>query len=294
MNILQSLPEINNWETSVAEYVQEEMISLLEKGNILYFPHLAFPLTAQELPFLSPFYADPRVKNISFLPGKNKLLGVQKVTESERTLMKTLLDRYANYALRLMCALFPRYEGTLTLARTSFRPIQISGRSTSYRKDDKRLHIDAFPSAPNQGNRILRIFTNINPHGEDRVWRTGAPFEEVVQHFLPRLAKPWPGELKLVRALRITKSERTLYDHYMLQLHDYMKGDLTYQKTVAQQELRFPPGSSWIVQTDHVSHAAMSGQHVLEQTFYLPINAMQNPVHSPLRVLEKYLQKTLV
>ena len=72
-----------------------------------------------------------------------------------------------------------------------------------------------------------------------------------------------------------------------------MKADDTYQKKADQQEIRFSAGSTWIVQTDNVSHAAMQGQYVLEQTYYLPVNAMQDESKSPLRILEKILQQKL-
>jgi hypothetical protein len=178
------------------------------------------------------------------------------------------------------------------MGRTSFRPVQVSNRSSSYRKDDKRLHVDAFPSSPNQGNRILRVFCNINPSA-DRVWRLGEPFEAVAKKFAPSIPKPFPGSAAFLHFLRITKTPRTPYDHYMLQIHDRMKADENYQRSAPQQEVRFPPASTWIVQTDHVSHAAMEGQYLLEQTFYLPIHAMKNPELSPQRVLEKILKKPL-
>jgi hypothetical protein len=202
------------------------------------------------------------------------------------------LHRYSEYSQTLIRNILPAYYSHLILGRTSFRPVQISGRQSSYRKDDKRLHVDAFPSSPNQGKRILRVFCNINP-GEDRVWRVGESFENVAQRFAPAIPKPFPGSASILRLLKITKSRRTLYDHYMLNMHDRMKEDENYQRTACQQEIRFPPASSWIVQTDHVSHAAMKGQHVLEQTFYLPVHAMQNPNLSPLRVLEKILDQKL-
>jgi hypothetical protein len=72
-----------------------------------------------------------------------------------------------------------------------------------------------------------------------------------------------------------------------------MKADLAYQKNAPQTEIQFPPGATWIVYTDCVSHAAMSGQHLFEQTFYLPVNAMQNPDKSPLHVLQKLAGKNL-
>jgi hypothetical protein len=46
--------------------------------------------------------------------------------------------------------------------------------------------------------------------------------------------------------------------------------------------------------TDEVSHAATAGQYQLEQTFLLPVGAMQNPQRSPLRVLEKLKGRRLV
>jgi hypothetical protein len=73
----------------------------------------------------------------------------------------------------------------------------------------------------------------------------------------------------------------------MLKIHDRMKLDIDYQKQVKYKEISFPPGTSWIIYSDQVSHAAISGQYVLEQTFYLPTTAMVNPEEAPLRILEK-------
>lgn len=281
------------WDGHFAESVQQQAIASLENGRILFLPDLNFVLNPNEKAFLNPDYADPNSKNVSYSAVNKKLWGVRNLTDAEHIALKAMMSRFAKAATELVNNLLPRYGTQLILGRTSFRPVQISNRKTSYRKDDKRLHVDAFPSAPNQGSRILRVFTNINPNGEDRVWRVGEPFETVAERFLPQIKKPLPGSARLLRAFKITKSYRTPYDHYMLHMHDAMKADEEYQKSANQQEVRFHSGSSWIVQTDHVSHAAMAGQHVLEQTFYLPINAMQNQELSPLRILEKMLQKKL-
>ena len=56
----------------------------------------------------------------------------------------------------------------------------------------------------------------------------------------------------------------------------------------------FPAGSTWIAFTDGVSHAAMAGQYQLEQTFLLPVEAMQKPERSPLRILERIKKRALV
>jgi hypothetical protein len=80
----------------------------------------------------------------------------------------------------------------------------------------------------------------------------------------------------------------------MLQLHNAMKADDAYQGQVPQQEFHFPAGSTWIVYTDQVSHAAMAGQFTFEQTFYLSGEALAEESTSPLRTLECRLKTKLL
>ena len=284
--------DCSTWDTLFTPELQQTSTEALENGKILWLPQLPFTLLAHENRFLSPDCADHKTKNISFSQKDNSLRGTRCIGNDYEEL-KMMLQRFMRSARGLIKNIFPMYAETLQLGRTSFRPVEISGRASSYRKDDTRLHVDAFPATPNQGRRILRVFSNINPHGQSRVWRTGEPFTQVAQRFAANIKKSLPGKARLLKILRITKSYRTEYDHVMLQIHDRMKADLEYQKQAAQEEIHFHPGSSWIVQTDHVSHAAMTGQYVLEQTFYLPVNAMLNPTLSPLRTLENLTGRQL-
>lgn len=294
MEILRTIEGVS-WQENLSSARQLEITQTLEEGSVLFFPALAFQLKEEEQPLLSPHFASLRSKNISFNKITNELRGVAKNTSSEAIRQfQILLTRFADQSERFVNQLFPRYQPFLKIGRSSFRPVEVKGRVSSYRKDDSRLHVDAFPANPNQGWRILRVFCNVNPQKEARVWRLGEPFEEVVSQFLPKLKKPFPGSAAFLNLLKITKSYRTLYDHYMLQLHDNMKADEIYQRKAIQQTVHFPPQSTWVVQTDHVSHAALSGQYLLEQTFYLPTHAMLNENKSPLRVLEKFLNKELV
>jgi hypothetical protein len=80
----------------------------------------------------------------------------------------------------------------------------------------------------------------------------------------------------------------------MLNIHDTMKADDAYQREVEQMAFSFPSGSSWIACTDKVSHAAMGGQYLFEQTFYLPVHAMADPCKAPLRILEQFAGRRLV
>src|SRR4030095_15398312 len=138
-------------------------------------------------------------------------------------------------------------------------PAEIAGRASSWRKDDTRLHVDAFPASPTQGRRLLRVVSNGNPEGRARAGRIGEDFAPIAARFAGAVRMPWPASSSILRALRVTKSRRTAYDALMLQLHDRMKQDERYQRTSPQTAIDFPPGSTWVGFTDQVSHAAMAG-----------------------------------
>lgn len=293
---MQILKEIagNEWKRNYPQETRQEAIAALEQDKILLLPELIFDVLPIEQAFFSTGFANPKFKNISF-DNKTDLMRGAKCEGNQYNHLKAMLKRYAEHATGLIHHLLPAYTPAIQIGRTSFRPIEIYGRTPkSFRKDDTRLHVDAFPVNPTQGKRIMRVFTNINPHGTPRVWRVGEPFIDVVKQFLPTVKKPWYGRSRILNALGLTRSYCTEYDYIMLQLHNNMKEDLHYQKTAQQTEVRFKANTTWIVQTDSVSHAAMSGQYVLEQTFYLPVSAMLNPQFSPLRILEKLKDKTLV
>ncbi len=269
----------------------ETPLAGLEQGNVLYFPTSNFCLAATEHALLDVKLADPKRKNIC-LQAQGTLLGVQGDSETQAA-VRALLTRYQAYAKTLAARLFPAYT-RLRMGSASLRLHRVEKRLVSWRKDDSRLHVDAFPARPNYGERILRVFVNINPTGEPRVWRIGEPFEAVARHFLPRL-KPYRSLVAWgLAALRLTKTRRSAYDHLMLQLHDTMKSDLTYQGECPQQTIPFPAGSAWICFSDQTPHAAMSGQFMLEQTFFLPVDAMVQPQYSPLHTLTRLTGRALI
>jgi hypothetical protein len=202
--------------------------------------------------------------------------------------------RFSDSALTFVKSLLPAYAPRLERARSSFRPAEIAGRETTWRHDDTRLHIDSFPASPVQGRRILRLFTNVNPSGKVRAWRVGEDFQTVAGRFAGKLTLPWPGHALLLRAIHATKSLRSPYDALMLQLHDRMKEDQEFQQQTGQTAFKFPAGTTWVTFTDAVSHAAMSGQYQLEQTFLLPVDAMIDQSLSPLCILEQLTGRRLL
>ena len=281
---------LREWQVPPESAAQQTAIRTLERGDVLLLPHLAFALTAEELRFLSPAWSDARAKNISLDAG---VLKGARGAAADLDRLARMIARFAADAGDLVASLFPRYAPYVKRARTSFRPQPAVGRTLSWRKDDSRLHIDAFPSRPNQGERILRVFCNVNP-AVDRVWRIGDAFAPMAHTLLPRIRRPLPGASALLAWLHVTKGVRSEYDHLMLGLHDRAKADLDYQKNCPQQTVHFPPGSTWLCFTDQVMHAALSGQHMLEQTIHLPVTALYDPESSPLAILQRICGRRLL
>ncbi len=285
--------EATQWDGPFSQTQQNDAIAALENGNVVYLPRLNFIFAPEEQKFLAPVWSNGTAKNISYDHRTGRIQGVEgKVTEQRE--LATLLRRYSDQTRTLLHALFPHYKSALLQMRTSFRPVEIKGRASKITRDDTRLHPDQFPARPVGGWRIIRVFCNVNPDGRGRQWRLGEPLADFAGKFASRLRAPVPGSRQLMYWLRITRSPRTVYDHYMKQLHDLGKMDDHYQKTAPQSPFCFPAHCTWLCFTDQLLHAVDAGQYLLEQTYLLPVEAMHNPEKSPLRVLEGMLGQTLV
>jgi len=270
-----------------------EVEDIVESGHVLAFPRLAFALADSERRFLDPRWADPAAKNVSLRWPAGELRGAAGAA-AELDDLRRMVVRYAEMSETLALRLFPHYRGHLRRGNTSFRPTDVAGRIRSWRQDDTRLHVDAFPSNPMQGTRLLRVFCNVNPSGVPRRWRVGESFEAHARRYLGSIGRPWPGSAWLLATLGITKRRRTGYDHLMLQLHDRAKADAGFQSASPQQRVDFAPGTTWVCFSDQVLHAAMGGQHMLEQTFYLGAGDLAHPASAPLAILERLTGRALL
>jgi hypothetical protein len=267
----------------------------LETGAVLFFPRLAFTLADSEKPFLDAGVSDGKAKNISLDPATGRLQATA-LTGARAEALAAMIERFGAAATALVAALLP-YRN-VERARTSFRPVQVEGRRYSKINDDRLLHVDAFPSRPMRGRRILRFFANVappsSPHGGARRWHVGPPFEDFAQAFLPRAKPHLPGKSWLYDKLGITRGRRSRYDEMMLSLHDAAKLDAHFQTAGPHTPIEFPPGSCWMVFTDQVLHAALGGEFALEQTFHLDVAEMAEPARAPLKVLERLSGRALV
>ena len=263
----------------------------LETEGLAVLPGQPFAVTREEADLISPRWSDGRAKNISLSPG-GEVRGALAEETAERRLA-SLMERYRDWAEALILEKAPGYGSRLERGRASLRTRDVAEGAKSRRKDDRRLHVDAFASQPTGGKRILRVFTNVNPVGEARLWRVGEGFEAHARRWAHRLRRPWPGEAWLLSRLGVTRATRTPYDVAMLGLHDAAKLDDAYQQAAPARDLILPAGASWIAYTDSLVHAAMRGRFMLEQTFYLPVDAMAAPETSPARILEGILGRPL-
>lgn len=268
------------------------LVAALEDGGVILFRDLPFALDAFEQRFVERPFADGKAKNVN-IRGEAAALRGAAGTPEEQEALRRLLVRYRTFGLDLVARFFPAYEGKISAAGTSYRPFDVDQRKLSWRRDDTRLHVDAFPSNPIGQKRILRIFRNINGTGEPRVWRVGEDFSSMADRFLPRVPRYSRITARAMAGVGLTKALRSEYDHVMLHLHDGLKRDVDYQASAPQQRVEFAPGDTWVTFSDLVMHGAMGGRYMLEQTLYLPVASQDTPAKSPQKILERKLGRAL-
>jgi 3-deoxy-D-manno-oct-2-ulosonic acid (Kdo) hydroxylase len=296
MPAIQPTPEAKSFAPSLLDAhgfaSADEVMETLEAGGVVTLKGAAFQVSSEELELMDPAISKERSKNVSFDATTGEVRGAN--VEGERlSRVAAMMARYAAWADDLARDLLPGYADSLQIGRTSFRPRPIGTAALSPRKDDRRLHVDAFPSQPVQGRRILRVFTNVDPGGQARTWTLGEDFETYARRFLPHMRGETPGRW-LAERLGLTRGRRTAYDRLMLELHDRSKLDETFQTSAPRRRVDFAAGDTWLVFTDAAPHAALAGRNAFEQTFFLPVAAMRNPAASPLRTLERLTGRTLV
>ncbi len=277
-------------EISLLHYEQ------LEAGGILFFPRTPFELSEEQYRvLLSQRQTEASYhKNIAYRPSEDTITGIAR--GSNRDQLRRILRDYCRQAGELVARLLPRYVGHSRLDFASFRPFQEEGRVLSLRSRNDLLHIDAFPTRPTNGDRILRFFTNIHPE-QERVWLTTVPFPKLVERFATeaglvevarkRSSPLWKTFARIARLTGTSVTVRSPYDAIMLRFHHFLKENQQFQQSCPKVRVDFPPHSSWLVFTDMVSHAVLAGQYALDQTFIVARQALVRPEQAPVSILER-------
>jgi 3-deoxy-D-manno-oct-2-ulosonic acid (Kdo) hydroxylase len=272
-----------------------EYCAQLEAGAILFFPGPPFDLPRADVDFLLALKpGDSRLhKNVSYRPESDVLRGLSD--EANKTRVHEIMRQYATVVGEFVNRFLSPYAGRLQMDYASYRPLEEEGRNLSLHKRNDLLHVDAFPSRPTRGARILRVFTNVNP-SKDRNWVVGERFPALAARFAgaaglasyAHRSGGWSGLKRHLGRLGLPLPMRASYDEFMLHFHDWLKENTAFQQCKeGKEQVAFPPMATWLVYTDGVPHAALSGQFAMEQTFIVPVEALVVPDVAPIRVLEK-------
>jgi hypothetical protein len=278
-----------------------ESIEALETGNILLFADTPFDIAAEDREaLLGAGQADGNFhKNIAYRPASGKVTGLGNAHPGEFERVQRALANYSRQAIRLLEEVLMPYRGAWRMDYASFRSIEEEGRALPLKKRNDLLHTDAFPTRPTNGDLILRIFTNVNS-SKSRDWMTTDPFASLA----PKYAKAAGLEhvagvadtslhtikrtaLKLGRSLGLPVVDRSPYDEFMLDFHDYLKMNAEFQRDCTKYRFDFAPGATWIVFTDVVPHAVLAGRYALEQTMIIARESLMDREHAPASILER-------
>ena len=151
----------------------------LEEGQILYFEGIPYDFPEADREFLlQQRQGDSRLhKNISYRPRQDMLRGsvTDKPEDTER--LHKIMRHFSEEVVKLLTRVLAPYAKHWALDYASYRPEEENGRDLSLHKRNDLLHVDAFPTRPTRGGRILRCFTNINPT-RSRNWLTTDRFPD--------------------------------------------------------------------------------------------------------------------
>jgi len=286
------LVEVNDFGAGWNADQARQSCADLERGGILFFHGIPYELAPPDIEFLLSYAArDSRFhKNVSYRPAEDVLRGFGGDDESGRRTHQ-IMRNYSRSVSSFVARLLAPYAIDWSLDYASFRPLEEAGRALSLHKRNDLLHVDAFPSRPTHGGRILRVFTNLSPQ-KPRVWNAGLSFAGLAERYaraagVQDYARSSPSFWQRMACSLSLAPDRSPYDRFMLHFHHWMKENAELQSTLPRRHVEFPSNSTWLVFTDGVPHAVMSGQFALEQTFIVPIEAMVTAEASPLRVLER-------
>jgi hypothetical protein len=282
------------WGTETPATGLHDLAECLERGEVIPFAACPFALPegeARQLLFAQRLAGSH--KNISWDPLSGRTVGFPRVPEQARRL-RAALAAFAAAAGAWLTAALPRYARSWRPERVNLNPEEEATRCLRLSARNDLLHVDAFPSRPTHGRRILRLFVN---HGttDPRIWVTSDTFPELLERYGKEVGLPRAGEDSLawqvgqtvLGLFRPGRRRRSVYDRFMLRLHHFLKKNEAFQERCRKRFWSFPPGSAWLAFTDAVSYAVLRGRHALDQTFFVAPEDLALPDLSPPALLQR-------
>ncbi len=268
----------------------------LERGEVIYYPVCPFPVAAgdDERFLCAQRLASRAHKNISYDPHTGKASGFRWQSAEQAERLRRLLASFSSQVTSWLSATLPRYARGWQLDRVSYRPEEEATRRLRLTARNDLLHVDAFPSRPTHGKRLLRVFVNVNPL-DPRVWMTSDPFAVLFARYGKQAGLPgqcrerWSKRLlqALGRVVRPGRPRRSAYDAFMLRFHDFLKRNEEFQEKCPKRFWSFPPGSCWMCFTDTVSHAVLRGRFALEHSYFVAPEDLALPQESPAAIVAR-------
>jgi hypothetical protein len=278
----------------------------LEGGQIVRFPVCPLPLPdeADQRFLRDELPARLRLKNISYHPEADRVRGIEAAADVVARVHRILVD-HSRAVDGFLTATIPSLTRHWRLGTCSFRPIEERGRNLKPHASNELVHIDAGAYGATNGDRILRFFVNLNPE-RDRIWATKGAFPTLYEKYgeqagirpanggAPSLRKgpldyARTGLVRLLTACGLKMAhvlDSSPYDRVMRQFHNFMKDTPAFQADREHhEEIRFAPFSAWMVLTDTVSHASLSGQFALVTTGIVPLANCRHPELAPINLL---------
>jgi hypothetical protein len=274
-----------------------DLAAALERGEVIHYPVAPFPLPqGEEQAFLlTQRLAALGHKNISYDPETRRVAGfIRNGGPDQVTRLAGCFQRFSETVTAWLQRTIPAYADGLHLDMVSLRPEEEATRRLRTTARNDLLHVDAFPNRPTRGDRILRVFANINRE-DPRVWMTSDPFSVLLQRHgkaagLPgQVRTSWLERVKdsLRRIIKPGSGSRSAYDSFMLRLHDYLKHNDHFQEQCAKTLWHFQPGCVWMAMTDACSHAVLRGRYALEHSYFVSRPVLVVPEESPIALLER-------
>ena len=281
----------------------DEVGDLLEAGNIVQFDPCPIELPndaeldtlRQELP------KQIKLKNVSYHPEADKVKGLDEdspVAELAYRALTNHRDRVTAFLQQVM----PTLTRDMQVGTSSFRPMEERGRNLKPHASNELVHVDAGAYGATNGNRLLRFFVNVNP-SVDRVWCTKGAMPDLLERYGAKagMTRAEIGDLDkgvtdhlrtsvLSGVAKVAPLAKVLdsspYDRTMRRFHNFMKDTPAFQQDqTGHHEFRFAPFTAWMVFTDMVSHACLSGQHALIYTAIVPLENCRRPELAPINLL---------
>jgi len=284
----------------------DELSDSLERGSVVFFPRSPVALPeAEDLEFFRQELPKRlKLKNISFHPEEGRTRGLDGDDAEMVERVNRVLINVSNDIAAFLGKVAPRLTDNWTVGTCSFRPMQERGRNLSAHASNELIHVDAGAYGATHGDRILRFFINVNPV-EDRVWATKGSFPELFAEHGERAELGYrnagpeylkTGPLDHLRSGLINLAARGIpvlkvldsspYDRAMRKFHNYMKDTPAFQQQQqGHQEFHFPSFSAWMVYTDMVSHACLSGQHAFIHTSLVRLENCHLPEMAPINIM---------